>query len=368
MLSRALSLAAVLLLIGSFVPKPALAQENLDAGKTPSQIFAGTCNACHKSPRGLLKTVSPSSLPGFLRQHYTTSPNMAGVLSSYLVSNGATDTRMGGDGPKGAKEGAKGAKEGAKEGARQEAKQEPRPSGAPEQLDRWGRRVHPPGAPQEASAPAGEQKPDAADTQPPAQAAVDHGAEGRKMSPKQKLSKRGKPSEALPKEEPAVEPKGEPKSEAKGEAKNEPKTEPKTEPKSEPKSEPKGSETATRDEGKQENKPEAVKPPEEGRPQSAKIEQPADTSVSRPDPVPQVTPAGHGGAGAPAGASGGGPSPAAPGQTAPLQTAISPPATELAVPLSSNASPPPPPPAVTASAPPPPPVQPAGPPLPPISQ
>jgi hypothetical protein len=360
MLSRALSLAAVLLLIGSLVPKPALAQENLDAGKTPSQIFAGTCNACHKSPRGLLKTVSPSSLPGFLRQHYTTSPNMAGVLSSYLVSNGATDTRMGGDGPKGAKEGAKGAKEGAKEGARQEAKQEPRPSGAPEQLDRWGRRVHPPGAPQEASAPAGEQKPDAADTQPPTQAAVDHGADGRKMSPKQKLSKRGKPSEALPKEEPAAEPKGEPKSEAK--------SEPKNEPKSEPKSEPKGSETATRDEGKPENKPEAAKPPEEGRPQSAKIEQPADTSVSRPDPVPQVTPAGHGGAGAPAGASGGGPSPAAPGQTAPLQAAIPPPTTELAVPLPSNAPPPPPPPAVTASAPPPPPVQPAGPPVPPISQ
>src|SRR5215475_12922202 len=122
MSSRALSLATVLLLIGWFAP--ALAQENLDAGKTPSQLFAGTCNACHKSPRGLLKTVSPSSLPGFLRQHYTTSPNMAGVLASYLVSNGATDTRMGGE-PKGAK----GTKEGAKEGARQEAKQEPRPEG-----------------------------------------------------------------------------------------------------------------------------------------------------------------------------------------------------------------------------------------------
>jgi len=80
MSSRALSLATVLLLVGWFAP--ALAQENLDAGKTPSQLFAGTCNACHKSPRGLLKTVSPSSLPGFLRQHYTTSPNMAGVLAS----------------------------------------------------------------------------------------------------------------------------------------------------------------------------------------------------------------------------------------------------------------------------------------------
>src|ERR1700759_581334 len=126
MSSRALSLATVLLLIGLLAAGRVQAQENLDAGKTPSQIFAGTCNACHKSPRGLLKTVSPSSLPGFLRQHYTTSPNMAGVLASYLVSNGATDTRLGGE-PKGAKGAKEGAKEGTKEGARQEAKQEPRP-------------------------------------------------------------------------------------------------------------------------------------------------------------------------------------------------------------------------------------------------
>src|SRR5215475_10724283 len=141
MASRALSLATVLLLIGFWAMGRAQAQENLEAGKSPSQIFAGTCTACHKSPRGLMKTVSPSSLPGFLRQHYTTSPNMAGVLASYLVSNGATDTRMGGE-PKGAKGTKEGAKEGAREGARQEAKQEPRPEGQrPDQLDRWGRRV-----------------------------------------------------------------------------------------------------------------------------------------------------------------------------------------------------------------------------------
>src|ERR1700712_4038498 len=94
MLSRALSLAAVTLLIGCFASAPAWAQAtNLEAGKSPSQIFAGTCNACHKSPRGLLKSVPASSLPGFLRQHYTTSSDMASVLASYLVSNGATDTR-----------------------------------------------------------------------------------------------------------------------------------------------------------------------------------------------------------------------------------------------------------------------------------
>src|SRR3979411_1452400 len=95
MLSRALSLATVMLLIGGFAAAPVRAQ-NLEAGKSPSQIFAGTCTACHKGARGLVKTVSPGSLPGFLRQHYTTSPEMAGQLSAYLLSNGASDTRGGG--------------------------------------------------------------------------------------------------------------------------------------------------------------------------------------------------------------------------------------------------------------------------------
>jgi len=90
MSSRALSLATVLLLIGFAVADSVLAQPtNLEAGKTPSQLFAQTCNVCHKSPRGLLKSVAPGSLPGFLRQHYTTSSDMAGVLATYLISNGA---------------------------------------------------------------------------------------------------------------------------------------------------------------------------------------------------------------------------------------------------------------------------------------
>lgn len=93
MMSRALGLATVTLLIGCCTMGPTQAQENLDAGKSPSAIFANTCSACHKSPRGLLKTVAPGALPGFLREHYTTGPDMAGVLSSYLISNGAVDTR-----------------------------------------------------------------------------------------------------------------------------------------------------------------------------------------------------------------------------------------------------------------------------------
>ena len=86
MLSRALSLATVTLLIGCLAAIPVRAQ-NLDAGKTPSQIFSGTCAACHKSPRGLLKTVPAGSLPGFLRQHYTTSSDMAKSLGAFLISS-----------------------------------------------------------------------------------------------------------------------------------------------------------------------------------------------------------------------------------------------------------------------------------------
>src|SRR5467141_5356110 len=105
MLSRALSPATVMVLIGCLAPVPARAQaQNLEAGKSPSQIFAGTCAACHKSPRGLLKTVPAGSLPGFLRQHYTTSGDMASLLSGFLVSNGAADTRYVGTQPKQAKD------------------------------------------------------------------------------------------------------------------------------------------------------------------------------------------------------------------------------------------------------------------------
>src|SRR6266700_5698770 len=145
MLGRALSLATVTLLIGCLAAGAAHAQAtNLEAGKSPSQIFAGTCNACHKSPRGLLKTVPASSLPGFLRQHYTTSSDMASVLSSYLVSNGANDTRY------------QAKQDQAKQGkdARQDTKHEAgRPAGPPDQLDRFGRRLRPAAPAQEAAKP-----------------------------------------------------------------------------------------------------------------------------------------------------------------------------------------------------------------------
>src|SRR5665647_2698694 len=146
MLGRALSLATVTLLIGCFAAGPAMAQaQNLEAGKSPSQIFAGTCTACHKGPRGLLKTVPAASLQGFLRQHYTTSPEMASLLAAFLISNGASDTRYGGNPAKPGKD----------------EKLEARPGSPPEQLDRFGHRLRPAPA-QEAARPDAESPREAA--------------------------------------------------------------------------------------------------------------------------------------------------------------------------------------------------------------
>lgn len=95
MRSRALGLAALAFLVGLCASladgaRPAFAQQ-LDAGKPPSQIFSGTCSLCHRSPRGLLRTVSPRSLPGFMRQHYTTGSDMAGAMAAYVLANGGTE-------------------------------------------------------------------------------------------------------------------------------------------------------------------------------------------------------------------------------------------------------------------------------------
>jgi hypothetical protein len=62
----------------------ACAQSNLDAGKSPAQLFSNTCNACHRSPREL----KPSSA-GFLREHYMTGGREAAAMAAYLASIGS---------------------------------------------------------------------------------------------------------------------------------------------------------------------------------------------------------------------------------------------------------------------------------------
>jgi hypothetical protein len=353
MLSRALSLATVTLLIGCFAADPAHSQAtNLEAGKSPSQIFAGTCTACHKGPRGLLKTVPAGSLSSFLRQHYTTSSEMASLLSSFLISNGASDTRN--------VAGSKQAKD---------AKPEAKPGGPPEQVDRQGRKLRPQEAakpeaqPQQAAkpdadglSPQGEagrhgrkrlarpgETPDATkpvvEGQPPVQATGEHGPEGSKSAARLKLGRRGKPGSEEP-------PKGDA---AKADTA---KTEPST---GEPVKDDKPKSETAKDEG---NKPPGEAKPETAKSETAKVDAPkatgaGETPVLRADPVPPVTPA----------------PPSSPAATAAVSSGPTEPVAGPSAPAQSAApAAPPAPPAVTASAPPPAPIAPAGPPAPPISQ
>jgi hypothetical protein len=366
MSSRALSSATVMLLIGCFAVIPVQAQ-NLEAGKSPSQIFAGTCTACHKSPRGLLKTVPAGSLPGFLRQHYTTSGEMASLLSGFLVSNGAADTRYVGTQPRQGKD----------------AKSEERSAGPPDQLDRFGRRLRPVAGPaQEAARPGAEplqaarpdadglspqaepgrhgrsarrlarpgEAPDAANPavegEVPGQAASERGPDGRKSAAKHRLSKRGKPGSEEPPKAEAAKTDAAKTDAAKDEpSKGEPAKEdtPKRETARGEDRKPEG----TKPEG---TKPESTKPSGEGKSEAAKVDAPKDTGSGEPaalrtDPVPPVTPA--------------------PSDSPAVSAAVSSGTPEPASAPSASAAPP----AVTASVPPPlPPVAPAGPPAPPISQ
>ena len=65
----------------------ALAQD-LTQGKTPAQLFAGDCAVCHKSPQGLAKDNDPRAIANFLREHYTTKPEMADALAAYVLGSG----------------------------------------------------------------------------------------------------------------------------------------------------------------------------------------------------------------------------------------------------------------------------------------
>jgi hypothetical protein len=341
MLSRALSLATVTLLIGCLAAIPVRAQ-NLDAGKSPSQIFSGTCAACHKSPRGLLKTVPAGSLPGFLRQHYTTSGDMAKSLGAFLISNGATDTRVTGTKPTQQPRDVKPDAQ-PQQAARPDADQ--LPQGDPGRQGRNAKRQPRPGEAPDAAKPAVEGE------QPAVQAAIDRGPDSRKSAAKQKLGKKGKGGEEPPKTDTgkADTARDEP---ARGEPANDEAS----------KSDTAKTESGTPDSSKPSDaKPSDLKPSDEGKSETANVHPPKDTDSREPpalraDPVPAVTPA-----------------PKSPdGDTPPVQTATPAPpaasgpsatASTGATEPAAAASP-----AVTASVPPPPAVAPAGPPAPPISQ
>ena len=322
MLSRARIFAAVTLLASCLAGPDAWAQaQNLEAGKSASQLFAGTCTACHKSPRGLLKTVSPGALPGFLREHYTTSSDMASQLASFLVSNGASDARQ-------AKQGAD------KQGADKQ--------GGADQADRPGRRNRN-APPQEAARPddgpppaeggrqsrkrfahPGEPSEEAKPSATPAQAAIERGPDGRRLKRPGKPGRPGAEEPSMANEPPKAEPVADDKAKGEATVKGEP---------------------AKEDMGNAEPaKPDAAKSDAEGKSSNEAKSEPAKMEAPKPaaaSSAPAPTPA-------PAVASGASSEPAAPAPQAPAPAVQEPPA-------------------VTASAPPPAPPS-SGPPAPPISQ
>jgi hypothetical protein len=59
--------------------------QDFSANKSPQQLFAGDCAACHRTPQGLAKGRDARQLADFLREHYTTGPSSASLLSAYLA-------------------------------------------------------------------------------------------------------------------------------------------------------------------------------------------------------------------------------------------------------------------------------------------
>jgi hypothetical protein len=343
MSSRACIFAAVTLLVSCLAGSVARGQAtNLEAGKSAAQLFAGTCTACHKSPRGLLKTVAPGALSGFLREHYTTGGDMASQLATYLISNGASDkSKQSADKPGADRQG----------------------QGSNDQADHQGRKSRNP-SPQEAARPddappAGENgrqgrrrqaRPDAPEegrpvANAPAQQDTERGADGRGPSAKQR-SRVGKPPAA---DEPPMvnEPSRMDPAKADSGADDKAKSEVKPEMNNagaRPDSETKPADAA---------KSQPVKP-EPAKSEAATIDAPKDVSGEKPMvPRDPATPAPSAVTPAPAAASASAPATAPGGHSEPVAARPSPPAA-------------PKPSAMTASGAPPAPQ--SGPPAPPISQ
>ncbi|MBX9774597.1 MAG: hypothetical protein K2Y71_09300 [Xanthobacteraceae bacterium] len=124
--------------LGILVASSALPQGNIDAGKSPAQMFADTCSNCHRRPSELKRGASAS----FLRQHYTPGAQEAAAMASYLASVPA-DPRAGKDKAKAATQ------------EKEKAKAQPQPQPQQQQAER------PPERPQErpkAQPPAGKGK------------------------------------------------------------------------------------------------------------------------------------------------------------------------------------------------------------------
>lgn len=79
-------------LLMGLAPATAQAQTNIDQGKSPSQIFANDCAACHKSTKGLANGKNSMMLGAFLREHYTASREQAAALAAYVLGGGGGES------------------------------------------------------------------------------------------------------------------------------------------------------------------------------------------------------------------------------------------------------------------------------------
>jgi hypothetical protein len=73
------------MVLALFMAVPASAQDNLDADKSPAQLYAQDCAICHKTPHGLSKAGGRWGLQNFLREHYTASRESAAAIAAYLA-------------------------------------------------------------------------------------------------------------------------------------------------------------------------------------------------------------------------------------------------------------------------------------------
>jgi len=87
-------LAALIVAGAGFSAGSAPAQEDLNRGKTPAQLFASDCTDCHRNPRALSRRENAGPLADFLRVHYTASRESAAAIAAYLASLGP-DPRAG---------------------------------------------------------------------------------------------------------------------------------------------------------------------------------------------------------------------------------------------------------------------------------
>ena len=85
---RLMSWTVACLAAASLQISAADAQGNIDAGKTPAQIFGDTCAGCHRSARELRRASA-----SFLRSHYTAGSDEAAAMANYLAGVGGGEPR-----------------------------------------------------------------------------------------------------------------------------------------------------------------------------------------------------------------------------------------------------------------------------------